>query len=87
MWCNILATVLIDAEVNVAMVLHGEEEYEYLAEIYPGDVLTGVPKLAAVEEKLSKSGRTMDMVTIEVDYTNQRGEKTARARTLIVERK
>jgi acyl dehydratase len=87
MWCNILATVLIDAEVNVAMVLHGEEEYEYLAEIYPGDVLTGVPRLAAVEEKLSKSGRTMDMVTIEVDYTNQRGEKAARARTLIVERK
>ena len=87
MWCNILATVLFDAGVNVAMVLHGEEEYEYLAEIYPGDVLTGVPKLVSVEEKQSKSGRMMDMLTIEVDYTNQRGEKAARARTLIVERK
>ena len=87
MWCNILATVLFDAGVNVAMVLHGEEEYEYLAEIYPGDVLTGIPKLVSVEEKQSKSGRMMDMLTIEVDYTNQRGEKAARARTLIVERK
>jgi len=87
MWCNMLATVLFDAGVNVAMVLHGEEEYEYLAEIYPGDVLTGIPKLVSVEEKQSKSGRMMDMLTIEVDYTNQRGEKAARARTLIVERK
>jgi acyl dehydratase len=87
MWCNTLAIVLFDAGVNVAMVLHGEEEYEYLTEIHPGDVLTGIPRLAAVEEKQSKSGKMMDMVTIEVDYTNQRGEKAARARTLIVERK
>jgi hypothetical protein len=50
-------------------------------------VLTGVPKLVSVEEKQSKSGRMMDMLTIEVDYTNQRGEKAAKARTLIVERK
>jgi acyl dehydratase len=86
MWCNILATVLLDASVNVAMVLHGEEEYEYFAEIYPGDILTGVPKLVSVEEKESKSGRMMHMVTIETGYTNQRGEKAAKARTLIVER-
>jgi acyl dehydratase len=86
MWCNVLATVLLDASVNVAMVLHGEEEYEYLTEIYPGDILTGVPKLVSVEEKESKSGRMMHMVTIEIDYTNQHGEKAAKARTLIVER-
>ncbi len=86
MWCNILATVLLDASVNVAMVLHGEEEYEYLTEIYPGDILTGVPKLASIEEKESKSGRMMHMVSIETSYTNQRGEKAAKARTLIVER-
>ncbi len=87
MWCNILATVLFDAKVNVAMVLHGEEEFEYLAEIYPGDVLNGVPKLVSVEEKQSKSGRMMDMITIETGYRNQRGEDVAKARTLIVERK
>jgi len=86
MWCNILAIVLLDASVNVAMVLHGEEEYEYLAEIYPGDILTGVSKLVSIEEKVSKSGRMMHMVTIETNYTNQRGEKAAKARTLIVER-
>lgn len=86
MWCNTLAIVLLDASVNVAMVLHGEEEYEYLAEIYPGDILTGVPKLVSIEEKESKSGRMMHMVTIEINYTNQRGEKAAKARTLIVER-
>lgn len=87
MWCNILATVLLDAGVNIAMILHGEEEYEYFQEIYPGDILTGIPKLVAVEEKQSKSGRTMDMVTIETSYKNQRGEAVANARTLIVERR
>jgi hypothetical protein len=29
----------------------------------------------------------MDMVTIELVYTNQKGEKVARARSLLVERK
>jgi len=29
----------------------------------------------------------MDMVTMEIDYTNQKGEKVAKARSLLVERK
>jgi len=87
MWCNLLATALIDLGVNLAMILHGEEEYEYFAEIYPGDILTGIPKITSVEEKASKSGRLMDMVSIETIYNNQNGQKVAKARTLIVERK
>ena len=31
--------------INLMRVLHGEEEYEYLAPIYPGDTLTGVMTL------------------------------------------
>jgi len=82
-----LASVLSELKINFAMVLHGEEEYEYYQEIYPGDVITGKPKVTDVFEKTSKSGRTMDMITLEVEYTNQRDEKIAKARTLIVERK
>jgi acyl dehydratase len=82
-----MPVVITDLSINFAMLLHGEEEYEYYQEIYPGDVITATPKVAAIEEKTSKSGKKMDMVTIELLYVNQRGEKVAKAKTLLVERK
>jgi len=87
MWSTSMPFVITDLAINFMMVLHGEEEYEYYQEIYPGDVITATPKIAAIEEKTSKSGRKMDMVTVELLYTNQRDEKVARARSLLVERK
>lgn len=87
MWSTSMPGVINDLGINFMMVLHGEEEYEYYREIYPGDVISAVPKVASIEEKTSKSGRKMDMVTVELVYTNQKGEKVARARTLLVERK
>jgi acyl dehydratase len=87
MWCGSMPEVISDLKINFAMVLHGEEEYEYYQQIYPGDVLIGKAKIASVEEKTSKSGRKMDMVTVEIIYTNQKGEKVAKARSLLIERK
>ena len=87
MWSSSMPGVITDLAINFLMVLHGEEEYEYYQEIYPGDIITGTPKVAAIEEKTSKSGRKMDMVTIEILYTNQKGEKVAKAKSLLVERK
>lgn len=87
MWSSSMPSVITDLAINFMMVLHGEEEYEYYQEIYPGDVITAAPKVVAIEEKTSKSGRKMDMVTVELLYTNQRGEKVAKARSLLVERK
>jgi acyl dehydratase len=87
MWSSSMPVVITDLAINFAMLLHGEEEYEYYQEIYPGDVITATPKVAAIEEKTSKSGKKMDMVTIELLYVNQRGEKVAKAKTLLVERK
>ena len=87
MWCDKMPEVINDLKINFAFVLHGEEEYEYYKPIYPGDVLTGRMKVPSIEEKTSKSGRKMDMVTLEIIYTNQDGEKVAKARTLIIERK
>jgi len=87
MWSSSMPGVITDLAINFMMVLHGEEEYEYYQEIYPGDVITATPRVAAIEEKINKSGKKMDMVTIELLYLNQRGEKVARARSLLVERK
>lgn len=87
MWCDKLPAIINDLKINFMMVLHGEEEYEYYQQIYPGDVITGIPRAVKMEEKTSKSGAKMDMITIEVLYTNQRGEKVAKARSLLVERK
>src|SRR5208337_3989324 len=87
MWSSSMPVVITDLAINFAMLLHGEEEYEYYQEIYPGDVITASPKVAAIEEKTSKSGKKMDMVTIELLYVNQRGEKVAKAKSLLVERK
>jgi len=87
MWSDKMPAVINDLKINFMMVLHGEEEYEYYQSIYPGDVITGTPKVTKMEEKTSKSGSKMDMVTMEVLYTNQRGEKVAKARSLLVERK
>jgi len=82
-----MPVMINDLKINFFMVLHGEEEYEYYKEIYPGDVITGKPKVVKMEEKTSKSGSKMDMVTVEVVYVNQNNEKVARSRSLLVERK
>ena len=87
MFSTSMPTVINDLKINFLMVLHGEEQYEYYQEIYPGDTITAVPKVVNIEEKTNKSGKRMDMVTIELLYKNQRGENVARARSLLVERK
>ncbi len=87
MWADKMPDIINDLKINFMMVLHGEEEYEYYQQIYPGDVITGIPKVVKMEEKESRSGSKMDMITLEVFYKNQRGENVAKARSLIVERK
>ncbi|MBN2284580.1 MAG: MaoC family dehydratase N-terminal domain-containing protein [Deltaproteobacteria bacterium] len=87
MWAGEMPNIINDLKINFMMVLHGEEEYEYYQPIYPGDVISGTPKIISMEEKTSKSGSKMDLVTVEVLYTNQRGEKVAKARSLLIERK
>jgi acyl dehydratase len=75
-------------ELGIALesVLHGEEEYEYLGEIYPGDILTGTMTFESIVEKQTKSGQ-MDLITLRTRFSNQRGEDVLRARSLIIERK
>jgi acyl dehydratase len=87
MFSSSMPGLINDLAINFLLILHGEEEYEYYQPVYPGDVLTGIPKVVSIEEKTSKSGRKMDMVNIEILYTNQNDEKVVKARCLLVERK
>jgi acyl dehydratase len=67
----------------IAGMLHGEEEYFYLAPIYPGDILTGERKIASIIERTGKSG-SMQIVTLETLYTNRQGQEVLKSRTIIV---
>jgi acyl dehydratase len=77
---------LANAGINVMRILHGEEEYEYLAPIYPGDVLTGVTTIVEGKHRGGKDGSSMDIVTTETVYTNQHQQNVLKSRTTIVVR-
>ncbi|MBV8695936.1 MAG: MaoC family dehydratase N-terminal domain-containing protein [Chloroflexi bacterium] len=72
--------------INVMRILHGEEEYEYLASIHPGDVLTGVTTIVDGKSRKGKNGSLMDIVTTETRYTNQHNQPVLNARTTLVVR-
>ncbi len=83
-----LMPMLEAAGINLVRLLHGEEEYEYLLPIHPGDVMTGVTKIVEMydKEKKGKPGKFMEFTVLEAEIRNQRGELAIRARTTLVER-
>ncbi|GHO44242.1 MaoC family dehydratase N-terminal domain-containing protein [Ktedonospora formicarum] len=72
--------------LEIERILHGEEEYEYLAPIYPGDILTGISTIASGKSRQGKDGSSMDIVTVETRYTNQEQQQVLIARTMVVVR-
>lgn len=70
--------------IDVRRILHGEEEYEYLAPIYPGDVLTGVSTVIDGKTRQGKDGVTMDIITTQTRYRNQRDEAVLNATSTVV---
>lgn len=67
--------------LNTTHLLHAEQEFEYLAEVKPGDVLTGITTVLD-----GKARRGLDMATLETRYTNQRGQDVLTARMKVVVR-
>lgn len=67
--------------INVKRILHGEEEYEYVAPIAATDSLTGVTTIID-----GKSRPSMDIVTTETRYTNQHDQYVLRVKTMFVVR-
>jgi len=70
---------------DVRRLLHGEQEFEYLAPIYAGDVLTATARVADVYEKQGSRGGTMTFGILETTFTNQRGESVLISRSTLVE--
>ena len=65
--------------------LHGEQEFEYLAPIHAGDVLTSTTRVADVFEKEGSRGGKMTLGIIETTFVNQRGEKVLLSRSTLIE--
>ncbi len=70
---------------DLRRILHGEQEFELLKPILVGDVLTGVGKVADLYEKEGGRGGKMTFLVMETEYTNQKGEKVAIARSTLIE--
>ena len=77
---------LVGLGINVKRILHGEEEYEYLAPINAGDTLTGVTTIIDGKSRQGRDGSSMDIVTLEIHYTNQHNQPVLNARETIVVR-
>jgi acyl dehydratase len=73
----------VDLGIPLARVLHGEEEYTYLAPLCAGDTVTGTTRMIDVQEKSGKSGQ-MEIVTTETVYQNQHGQEVLRTRSVTV---
>jgi acyl dehydratase len=72
-------------DVPLERVLHGEEEYEYIGEIFPGDVLHCQMTCESIVEKKTRSG-SLDMIKLQSIFTNQENQTVLKARSLIIER-
>jgi len=83
-----LMPMLQALSINLGRLLHGEEEFEYLTPIHPGDVMTGRTKVVSMydKEKKDKPGKFMEFTVLETEIKNQRGELVLRSRTTLVER-
>jgi acyl dehydratase len=66
-------------------IVHGEQEFEYLAPIVAGDVLTAQDRIVSIEEKDSRRAGKLQIAVIETVFHNQRGEKVQVARRTLVE--
>jgi len=67
--------------LNTTRMLHAEQEFEYLGEIRPGDVLSGITTVLD-----GKARHGLDMAILETRYTNQRSEHVLTALTKLVVR-
>ena len=81
-----MVSQIVSLGINVMRVLHGEEEYEYLAPINAGDILTGVMTVVDGKTRQGKDGSSLDILTTEIRYTNQHGQPVLNAREMILVR-
>ena len=77
---------LADLGIDVRRILHGEEEFEYIAPIAPGDVLTGTTTLVDGKTRQGSDNHTLDILTTETRYVNQDHQHVLTTRATIIVR-
>ncbi|MGO4888368.1 MaoC family dehydratase N-terminal domain-containing protein [Anaerobacillus sp. MEB173] len=71
--------------LNPLKLLNGEQEFEYMKDIYAGDLITVQSKVVQAETKTGTTGK-MELITTENQYRNQQDELVAISRNVIVNR-
>ena len=84
-WTGDLGTTRSAVKLDFRRLLHGEQDFEYLKPIRPGDTLTFRSRTKDVFEKDGKRGGKMLFVIGETEFTNQRGEVVAYMRNTAIE--
>jgi hypothetical protein len=77
---------LAELGIDFARLLHREEEYEYLSPIYPGKILTGVMTVLDGSTRKGAHNTSIDLVTLQLRYTNSQGQPVLIATTRLVSR-
>jgi acyl dehydratase len=74
---------VLDQELGIdyAMVVHGEQEYEWRRPIVVGDVLRATPRIADIYARGPN-----EFLVIEAEITDQAGEVVCVARTTLLSR-
>ena len=71
---------------DLSRILHGEVQWHFLAPVRVGDSLTARQIVADVVRRTGKRGGTMTLVTIDTEFTNQRGDLAVRRTDTLIER-
>ena len=84
-WVTDLGETRSAVKLDYRRLLHGEQEFEYLAPIRAGDVLRFRSRTKDVFEKQGKRGGVMTFVIGETEFRNQAGDIVAYLRNTAIE--
>lgn len=77
---------LAELGLDVTRLVHREENYEYLAPVLPGETLTGVMTVLDGSTRKGIHSSTIDLVTLQLRYTNQHNQPVLIATTRLASR-
>ena len=70
-------------DIDIARILHGSQEFEYFAPICAGDRIAITSRIT---DMFDKKGGALEFVVSENTYTNQSGQRVAKATSTLVVR-
>ena len=73
-------------DLGTRSILHGEQQFEYARPVLAGDRITVKSKVADVQERAGASG-PMDVIVIEDEGRDDRGELVFRTRAMLILRR